>query len=214
MRKGHAVTPVWLQQLRKLRNREGQPPFEHIATSVNLSEAVVHSIFTGRTEPHRAELVLIVEALSYQQAEIDKVLSAYDHRNEPPPPLPEPPPTWLALLRVERYSRGNPTLRELAARSGLPRSTVGEIFRGTATQPFEETLLKLAVAICENDPEAADRIMTAFGRDNAPPFPFPELDFDTRSDTVRLADAMNNLAQAITGLAAAIRTVHLPRDPS
>lgn len=204
MRKGHAVTgevPVWLQRLRRLRQREGRPLIEAIATSANLSEAVVLNVFTGRTEPHRPELVLIVEALTGEQQEIDKVLRAYDDRNEPPPPLPDVP-DWLALLRVERHERGQPSLRELGTRSGLSHGHVGDIFKGRSL-PSLDTLMKLLGALTE-DMEAQMRIQDAYEVANTPKRSFPELDFDARSETRVLADAMLSLAQAMIDLAASI----------
>lgn len=223
MRKGRAVTdgelagevPVWLQLVRQLREEAGNPPLRTLGASSALAHSSIDNILSNRNRPSRRTLVKLLGAFDVTDQVVEMILRAFDGTPsvQLTPPLQavlEHTPTWLALLRVERYSRGNPTLRELAARSGLPRSTIGEIFRGTATEPFEETLLKLATATCENDPEAADQIMSAFDRRAAPSF--PALDFDSRTDTARLADAVSDLAQAITDLAGAIHTVRLPRD--
>jgi transcriptional regulator with XRE-family HTH domain len=211
-------TPTWLPLIRQLRQRAGNPSLRQITKVTGVPHATVAKLFKGEHRPSRANVSQVASGLTADKATVEEILAAYDEQFPAPLPTETRPvqrlpaadgfdysaPTWLALLRVERYSRGNPTIRELAARSGIPKSTIGEIFRGTALEPFEETVRRLATATCENDPEAVDRIMAAFDRAEMPPFPFPELDFDARSESRVLADAMLSLAQSMIVLAASI----------
>lgn len=191
------MTPTWLQRLRRLRQRVGRPLIDDIVADIDLSEQFVLAVFSHKTEPRRPELALIVEALTSDQQEIDSVLTAYDNRHEPAPPLPEVP-AWLRLLRVERFASGQPSLRELAAKSGLSDSHIGDIIGGRILPSFN-TLLTLVNAITVDAP-AIDGILSSYEDVSGPERAFPELDFDARSDTRILADAINNLAAAIRSL--------------
>lgn len=190
----------WLQQLRKIRQQAGRPLTGVLAGRTDIPEPRVIKILSGEVEPHRPELVMLIEAMSTAKPDLDLVLDAYDHRSQELPPLP-PVPGWLQLLRVARYTNGQPTLRDLGARTSLSHGHIGDIFKGKAN-PSLPTLHTLVRAISK-DPTTRDEILAAYQDENAPQPPglaFPDLFHDPSPDARHIAAAIDNLADAIRSL--------------
>lgn len=115
--------------------------------------------------------------------------------------LPDPGPDWLVLLRATRYGNGWQGVPEISNRANLPTRRVADILKGRVI-PLRKDLIKLVHAM---DPEGEDlgAILHSYDVMYGPHNIFPSLDFDPRSDMVRLADAISDLAQAITEFTAA-----------
>jgi transcriptional regulator with XRE-family HTH domain len=104
-------------------------------------------------------------------------------------------PGWLGLLRIYRHEKGSAPgrpypMRQLARDTGLSYSLLREILDGKVT-PTSSMLAKLTEAL--DIPDSDAEIMR---QDLAPPNEFAPI-FDVRSDAQILADAINNLADAI-----------------
>lgn len=186
--------------LRRLRQDAGPKRASFIAEATGIAEARVIKIFSGAAEAHRPEVAVLVESFSHNQMDLNSILDAYDHRNEPSPPLPAPP-GWLGMLRIARYDNGQPSLRVLAARTELSHGHVGDIFKGKG-KPSLTTLHRLLDALTQ-DQDTKDEILAAYEHDN-PPAPRPAPSGNPLSqpspDAFCIAAAINNLADAIRSL--------------
>jgi transcriptional regulator with XRE-family HTH domain len=106
-------------------------------------------------------------------------------------------PGWLGLLRIYRYDKGGGKgrpypVRRLAADTGLTYGLIREVFHGSIT-PSLGVIDKLIVALDVPD-EDARRIRQDF---LVAPFNEVAPIFDARTDAQLIADALNNLAEAI-----------------
>lgn len=116
-------------------------------------------------------------------------------------------PAWLIRLRTVRARRTNElTDRDFARyEPSLSEDLVRDIFSG-AVHPERQTLLNI-VCCLTNKPGECESVLTAYDRAEADlrAMHTPPPIFDTRTDTQLLADAICDLADAITELTKAIK---------
>jgi hypothetical protein len=114
-------------------------------------------------------------------------------------------PGWLLRLRrVRQRQRDAASDHHLAAQADLSEAHVSGIFSGDVT-PARTALVDLLWALTPH-PGERESVLRAYDASEAQEeaaSPLPIL--DPRSDTVILADAICDLAQAITELAEALR---------
>lgn len=115
-------------------------------------------------------------------------------------------PLWARLLCRERRSINQPSLRELSNWTNIPPATIGRWFRALSTPPLAK--LNVLMSAMDIDEPVKDEIREDIGLDRSgvyqsTPGPKPEPDVPARSlsDTQALAEAINNLADAIRLLA-------------
>lgn len=127
---------------------------------------------------------------------------------------------WLTMLRNARLQQeANHSFRELAKLTGLSHTTVANIFKGIAN-PQRDTITRLVFAITDDASERKNILDTFDEEEQREPADRPHRPatpaatghdeertwLDPRSETVMLADAICDLAQAITELADIIKT--------
>lgn len=125
-------------------------------------------------------------------------------------------PRWLTMLRTVRLRQEvTHSDRELAKRSGLSHTTVTNIFKGTA-HPQRETITRLVFSITGNPHERMTILDTYDAHEEQLQGTFvvgadrPWLEIG--SDTARLADAICDLAQAITDMAASLHAYRISQE--
>lgn len=112
-------------------------------------------------------------------------------------------PQWHYRLTVVRLRNNAQSERELARRSGLSHTTVNNLLSGKELHPKRETLANLVFTLTDK-PGERESVLVAFDAavEQAKPRPMPVL--DPRTDTQILADAVCDLADAVTKLAEVI----------
>lgn len=114
-------------------------------------------------------------------------------------------PLWARLLWRERRSINQPSLRELSNWTNIPPATIGRWFRALSTPPLAK--LNVLMSAMDIDEPVKDEIREDIGLDRPGvyrPMPEPELAVPVpvpANDAQILADAINNLADAIRLLA-------------
>lgn len=114
-------------------------------------------------------------------------------------------PLWARLLCRERRSINQPSLRELSNWTNIPPATIGRWFRALSTPPLAK--LNVLMSAMDIDEPVKDEIREDIGLDRPGvyrPMPEPELAVPVpvpANDAQILADAINNLADAIRLLA-------------
>lgn len=114
-------------------------------------------------------------------------------------------PLWARLLCRERRSINQPSLRELSNWTNIPPATIGRWFRALSTPPLAK--LNVLMSAMDIDEPVKDEIREDIGLDRPGvyrPMPEPELAVPVpvpANDAQILADAINNLADAIMLLA-------------
>ncbi len=190
----------WLQLLKIEHIHNGGVDLDYLARLAALKTAEVEDILDGSLLPDRAQLARLIRAITTNKDMHTLVLAEWDEEVDgADDPRPAVASGWLQNLRIVRYANGQLSLNKIAQRSGLSHTYVGMVFKDK-TIPRRATLVKIIDAITTDTAER-EHILAVYDTEVTPTVraaPTPVRNGEQpKSDLRLLADAVNNLAEAI-----------------
>jgi transcriptional regulator with XRE-family HTH domain len=158
---------LFAQQLRALRHEAGSPTFRDLASSTGLASTTLSKAVAGDRLPTLATTLALVHAIGGDgdvwRQRWEQVAGALKQAKSVPPQItgeghfhqerwlrPGPastPAEFVEQMRLLRAWAGNPSLRQLGRRSGVPASTLYDVLRRDRLP--RRALLRAFLLACE-----------------------------------------------------------------